>query len=573
MYSNYRISKRGTNNANSGKQWNGSTRISKLHINNDYFQPFRMSPEPRQMSKNFLRNASFEPSEMHSSSFVEGRAQNRSFLQLESISAKSSKILANQGKIKSLGLRHDLERKYKVPNFVAHAISEIFVPNNKEPVGLAVLISGKLMLTSHQALPNERYAMRSVFRFIQDKTYYKPRADKFYYSSLQYNLAVIAVSRMRKDSEKKSSIRLEQIPSLSIGDILFCAESLCFRVQVSLLEPDSYGITSHFTPLSGCPIFNSTWSLVGLAHTTSMTYKYTDCASLSSIFQVLGYIRSRYNFEIAPAQFDKTQDLPQIKQLKWFEFSGEYVEVFHVEKAQWDYKTVSFQIPWHCCPVSVGDEITLLLGGLRKELAVDEVYRYNSETNETHVLAHMGMARAFCAAVFYDNVVFAIGGKFASTFCEKYLIEEDRWEYIPSMLHERYDLSAVVLNHSVYVIGGEPVTFFGDMIEKYDILREMWEEVPTRLPFPVACPAICVVDKYACGVLGGRGSRAAFVVEVSRFQSNDVSIKEGGELNEEIESIYPAVYSKTQKKVFVLNTAEGFARPILYKVHSSYLPL
>jgi hypothetical protein len=62
-------------------------------------------------------------------------------------------------------------------------------------------------------------------------------------------------------------------------------------------------------------------------------------------------------------------------------------------------------------------------------------------------------------------------------------------------------------------------------------------------------------------------------MEVSKFQSNDVSIKEGADLSEEIESIYPAVFSKQQKKIYILNTAEGFDRPVLYKIHSSYLPL
>jgi len=62
-------------------------------------------------------------------------------------------------------------------------------------------------------------------------------------------------------------------------------------------------------------------------------------------------------------------------------------------------------------------------------------------------------------------------------------------------------------------------------------------------------------------------------MEVSRFQSNDVSIKEGADLSEDIESVYPAVYSNSQKKIFILNTSEGFDRPVLYKIHSSYLPL
>ena len=90
---------------------------------------------------------------------------------------------------------------------------------------------------------------------------------------------------------------------------------------------------------------------------------------------------------------------------------------------------------------------------------------------------------------------------------------------------------------------------------------------------PVANPPICVLDSYSCGILGGRGSRLALIMEISRFQSNDVSIQEGAELSEELESIYPAAYSKKQQKIFILNTAEGFARPILYKIPSSYLPL
>ena len=569
MYGSYRVSKRSINKPNDTKLWNVSTRVEK-RIPENYIAALRQSPDLKK-SIQYSQKYSPEPRSFQDQ-LPESKLRNYSYNRIDS-SSKISKSSYVTNKLKSLAFKKDLDRKYKVPNFVAHAIAEIFTTTNKEPVGLGILVAEKLILTSYNAIPNERFAVRCIFRFINDKVYYKPKAEKFFYSSTQFNVSVSAVSRVRKEVAKKQPLRIEGNAEVKLGDVLFCAEATCFRAQVTNMDNDSYGVSSHFTPLSGSPIFNSSWNLVGLAHTTSMTYKYTECTNLESIFSILSYIRSRYNIDISQINLEKTQEIEPAKDLKWFEFNGEYVEVFDINSAEWTYNKTNWNVLWHCAPVAINDEETLLVGGIRRELAIDEVYKYNSRTNSVLQLMSMGVARAYCAAVFYDNLVFAIGGKFANTFCEKYFIEENRWEYIPSMLHERFDLSAVVLNHTIYVVGGEPRRFFGNLIEKFDILREIWEEVPTRLPFPIACSPICVIDNFACGILGGRGSRLAFIMEVSKFQSNDVSIKEGADLNEEIESIYPAVYSKTHKKIYILNTAEGFDRPVLYKIHSSYLPL
>jgi hypothetical protein len=570
MHGSYRVTKRSASKPLDPKSWNVSTRVDKRGLPENYLASLRQSPDLKK-SNFYSQKYSPEPRAFQEVP-SEARSRNYSYNKIDS----SNKIMKSSyvnNKIRSLAFKKDLDRKYKVPNFVAHAIAEIFTTTNKEPVGLAILVAEKLILTSHNAIPNERFASRCIFRFINDKVYYKPKSEKFFYTSSQFSLTITGVSRVRKDVAKKFPLRIEGSGDVKLGDVLFCAESTCFRVQVTNLDQDSYGISSHFTPISGSPVFNSTWSLVGMAHTTSMTYKYTECSSLESIFSILSYIRSRYNIDISQVNLEKTQEIEQAKNLKWFEFNGEYVEVFDIGSGEWRYNRSAFNFLWHSAVVAISDDESLVVGGIRRELAVDEVYKYNSRTNEVLVMANMGVSRAFCAAVFYDNLVFAIGGKFANTFCEKYFIEEDRWEFIPSMLHERYDLSAVVLNHTIYVIGGEPRKFFGNLIEKFDILREIWEEVPTRLPFAISCSPVCIIDNFACGILGGRGSRSSFIMEVSKFQSNDVSIKEGADLSEEIESIYPAVFSKQQKKIYILNTAEGFDRPVLYKIHSSYLPL
>lgn len=570
MYQNYRISKRGLNNSPLPDYSTSDPQQKKLTF--DQFKSSNPSSNLRYGNSKYSRVIS--PDHQRSIDSFDSKYRNKSFVHLDSTASKVNKLSLRSNRLKSLKFRQDLDRKYKVPNFIAASIIEIFVNTSKDPFALGLLIAPKLVMTSHPGIPNERFAQRCVFRFISDKSHFRPRTDKFFYSSLQYNLSVLAISRVRKETTtKQHPVRLEPAQVLKLGDILFCAESNCFRVQLSNLDSDNIGISSHFTPLTGSPIFSSSWNLIGIANTTSMTYKYTECITISNILQVLAYIRSRYNFAISPVEFEKTQDFKESKEMKWFEFSGEYVEVFNIEKNEWDYYRSQYEILWHCAFVSISDDETLMIGGLKKELAVDFVYKYNSSSNQVVALASMGVARAYSAAVFYDNLVFAIGGKYANTFCEKFLIEENRWEYIPPMLHERFEHSAIVLNHSIYVIGGEPRRFIGNSIEKFDILREMWEDVPTKLPFPISCPPICVIDSFSCGILGGRGSRIAVIMEVSKYHSNDVSFKQGAELSEEIESIYPAAYSKEQSKIFILNTAEGFARPLLYKVHSSYLPL
>ena len=547
---------------------------SKPELKFQALPKFKSSKTPTPSFPKSRNSRILSPDPQKSVSSFDTKNRNRSYVKLDEKMSRISKVNIRSSRFKSLGFRLDLDRKYKVPNFIVASMVEIFTNTSKEPVALGLLVAKKLVLTSYLAVPNDRFAARCVFRFIADKSYHRARPDKFFYSSIQYNTSAIATSRIRKDTTTvQHPVRLEPIQDLKLGDILFCAETTCFRVQVSNIENEIFGVNSHFTPMTGSPMFTSGWNFAGIANTTSMTYKYTECTVISVIFQVLAFIRSRYNFEISPVKFERNQDIKEPKEIKWFEFSGEYVEVYGVGTNDWKYNRTNWEILWHSAPVHINEEETLLVGGIKKELAVDQVFKYNSVSNEIMPLASMGVARAFCVAVFYDNLVFAIGGKYASAFCEKYLIDEDKWEYIPSMIHERYDHSAVVLNHSIYVMGGEPRRFVGESIEKYDILREMWEEVPTKMPLPVACSPICVLDSYSCGILGGRGSKMAWIMEVSRYHSNDVSFKEGAELAEELESIYPAAYSQSQGKIFILNTAEGFARPILYKVHNSYLPL
>lgn len=183
----------------------------------------------------------------------------------------------------------------------------------------------------------------------------------------------------------------------------------------------------------------------------------------------------------------------------------------------------------------------------------------------------MGISRAACAVVCHDNYVYALSGRYASNFCERYHLIEKRWEFITSMTTERYDFSAIVIYNSIYAVGGEMIGQIGNSIEVYDILREIWTQLQIKLPYPVANPPLCHLFGSSFAILGGRSCKHAMIVEIDPRSGKSVAVREGALLAEEVETIYPVIYAPKQQKVFLFNISKGLERPLLYKIHESYL--
>ena len=257
MYGNYKSNFRAVKKL-SEKSWNVSTRPENNLTTQDHYESFRQTPNLKLSKNRYARMNSPDPLKKAQDESFASKNRNKSHISLESSFKKANKLTIRSSRLKDLAQKQDLERKYKVPNFVSSTLIEIYSTTSKDPIAFGLLFAPKLLITSHLGIPNERLAMRCVFRFMFDKSYYKPRVDKFFYSSPQFNLTVLYISRVRKDTANKLPIRIEKNYELKLGDIMFCAESTCFRVQITNIEPDSFGITSHFTPLTGCPVFTST---------------------------------------------------------------------------------------------------------------------------------------------------------------------------------------------------------------------------------------------------------------------------------------------------------------------------
>ena len=93
-------------------------------------------------------------------------------------------------------------------------------------------------------------------------------------------------------------------------------------------------------------------------------------------------------------------------------------------------------------------------------------------------------------------VLMAIGGggfRKDLNSCEFYDVIDNVWSEAPPMIHKRRSHSACVVEGKVWVFGGVCEGFPVNMVEMYDPVRRLWEEVGD-MPFPLVGSGIGVCD-------------------------------------------------------------------------------
>ena len=63
-------------------------------------------------------------------------------------------------------------------------------------------------------------------------------------------------------------------------------------------------------------------------------------------------------------------------------------------------------------------------------------------------------AREGCSVVYNNGFVYVMGGKPDLSLCERYNTVSRVWNFIGTMHYPRYDSSAVVYKHFIFIIGG-----------------------------------------------------------------------------------------------------------------------
>ncbi|CAK8688353.1 unnamed protein product [Clavelina lepadiformis] len=132
---------------------------------------------------------------------------------------------------------------------------------------------------------------------------------------------------------------------------------------------------------------------------------------------------------------------------------------------------------------------------------------YNPEERKWSSVRNTNDKRHYHALVSARGLLYALGGLdndwYATNLAECYDPRKGKWKYIPPMKSRRSRLTAVVLNNEIYAIGGIGGSNRLSSVEKYNLDKKTWINVPSMNGIRYGGSA-CVVDGLIW-VFGGYG--------------------------------------------------------------------
>jgi hypothetical protein len=156
---------------------------------------------------------------------------------------------------------------------------------------------------------------------------------------------------------------------------------------------------------------------------------------------------------------------------------------------QTSHRVPSFRFRFGCCWSEVPGESLLITGASR----VREVVRIDTRREFAAVqCTPMLTSRTRHAAVYHTPHLYVLGGYDGGTVlreCERYVCAENRWQALPSLPRACSCTSGVVVESSLYAIGGFN-TLSLDFVQKLSLENLTWELMQLRLPY-VGCSIPC----------------------------------------------------------------------------------
>jgi hypothetical protein len=140
-----------------------------------------------------------------------------------------------------------------------------------------------------------------------------------------------------------------------------------------------------------------------------------------------------------------------------------------------------------CCWSEVPGGNLLITGGRNKDyIGVREVVRI--DTRREFAVAHcapMLTPRVAHAAVYHTPHLYILGGwsHRCLSECERYVCAESRWEALPPLPRVCHSTSGVVVENSLYALGGFDDVSAIDWVQKLSLESLTWELMQFRLPF------------------------------------------------------------------------------------------
>jgi hypothetical protein len=176
------------------------------------------------------------------------------------------------------------------------------------------------------------------------------------------------------------------------------------------------------------------------------------------------------------------------------------------------HRVPSHTFKYCCCWSEVPGGSLLITGGGYPP--VREVVRI--DTRREFAVSHcppMLTPRREHAAVYHSQHLYVLGGRSGTRIsrkCERYVCAENRWEALPPLPKACCDMSGVVVESSLYALGGEDKSYL-DLVQKFSLESLTWELMPFRLPHTgslIPCfklrdtEVYLVVDKTICSFTG-----------------------------------------------------------------------
>jgi hypothetical protein len=153
----------------------------------------------------------------------------------------------------------------------------------------------------------------------------------------------------------------------------------------------------------------------------------------------------------------------------------------------------SHQVPSYtfkhgCCWSEVPGGSLLITGG-GYPTGVREVVRI--DTRREFAVSHcppMLSPRRYHAAVYHTPHLYILGGLIGRYLseCERYVCAENRWEALPPLPRACSGTSGVVVENSLYALGGHDGSEALDLIQKLSLESLTWELMQFRLPNAVS---------------------------------------------------------------------------------------
>jgi hypothetical protein len=157
------------------------------------------------------------------------------------------------------------------------------------------------------------------------------------------------------------------------------------------------------------------------------------------------------------------------------------------------FKVPSYRFKYCCCWSEVPGGSLLITGG-GHPTPKEEVVRIDTRREyEVSHCAPMLTPRAGHAALYHTPHLYILGGYDDSrelSECERYVCAENRWEALPPLPSACHSTSGVVVESSLYALGGYDGSFLVDLVQKLSLESLTWELMQFRLPF-AGCSIPC----------------------------------------------------------------------------------